>query len=433
MKYKKVALINPQWLYPEENWVAFPTGLAYLIPNLLDAGCEVKVFDQNVSKQLADDSYDLWAFTANSLNYENAVEVFKKMKSLCPSRLAVIGGPHVSFSIEEVKRDGFDFVIRGEGEEILKEFVTSGNLIKEFGSTSEEKFKNPDYSKFDLGKYEWHDQAMLILSSRGCPSKCNFCVTTLMHQGVRMRKPADVEKEILDLLSRYPFKEIEFQDDVFTVKESHVQSMCEMLQGIGLPWFCETRPDTITPKKLKMMVDSGCRRVAIGAETGSNTILKNMNKGFTVDTSKRAIQMIKDAGLETEVYFVIGYEGETEETLKETKEFLREVRPTRAIVSVASKYPGTELWRKFIDLQNSDWEKLSQELKIGYGVLNMSKYVFIQPGWTLQRILKEVEGLFKVLNEVGTKSHVEDLYQTLTKLGQGINLPEFLREKNEHI
>jgi len=118
--------------------------------------------------------------------------------------------------------------------------------------------------------------------------------------------------------------------------------------------------DRVDKPLLEKMRDAGCYQMAFGVESGNETILKKMRKEITPDQIVKAFKAARDVGIETIAYFILGYPGETEESIKETIKLSKSIDPNYAQFSTATPYPGTELYNSLPPslLENLDWNKL---------------------------------------------------------------------------
>lgn len=392
----KVALINPPLLPGMfRHHPLVPLGLAYLAAVLEDAGYEVKVFDcppsgishRELCKKLVKFSPSFVGITCMTMTYPSAVKAATMAKEGLPEAFVGVGGPHVTFYDEETLREcpSIDFVVRGEGEQTALEIAAcikdGGKISKVHGITlrkNGEVFRTPDraliqdldklpypaYHLFPMDKYRiFGKKIMPIITSRGCPFQCSFCVTSRMvGRKFRARSPESVVNELEWLKSEHEADAFCFYDDALTLDKNRIIKICNMIKErkIGVPWDCQTRVDQISLEVLRGMADAGCQLVSFGVESGSNKILSRIGKGTTVEQNKEAVLLAKRVGLLVAVSIIMGYPGETVETLKETLKFIWETKPDDAYLCFATPYPGTELRRMLNDLgweMSKDWTK----------------------------------------------------------------------------
>lgn len=190
--------------------------------------------------------------------------------------------------------------------------------------------------------------ALRLISSRGCPFTCTFCLWPQLMYGrfFRARDPMKVVDEIELLKNEYKIKEYYFDDDTFTIDPERIEKICNEIikRKINLPFQCLGRVNTVIPEMLKKMAEAGCRIIRYGVESSSPVILKNIRKQITPEQIKFAFKKTKDAGIKTHATIMFGLPGETKETVEETIKFVLELDPDYAQFPVAIPYPGTEFY-----------------------------------------------------------------------------------------
>jgi len=310
-----------------------------------------------------------------SLN--NDITVAKQIKEQYNCPIILIGPPAsqspdeilLSGSIDIVARFECDFTIKeiidninnGKGFEDLKgiSFKRNGQIIhnpnREFTS-SDELDKIPFVSKvykkhlnirdYFLGQSLFPE--VQIFTGRGCPNQCTFCTwpQTLMGRKYRVRSISNVLDELEWIKDNLDVKEVFFEDDTFTINKTRVLEFCReyRTRGLDITWACNARADTLDLDTMKEMKRSNCRLLIVGYESGSDMILKNIKKGFTVWQIKQFAKNTKKAGLLVHGDFIIGSPGETKETIEQTKKLIKDIKPDLLQVSVASPFPGTEFY-----------------------------------------------------------------------------------------
>jgi radical SAM superfamily enzyme YgiQ (UPF0313 family) len=273
-----------------------------------------------------------------------------------------------------------DIIVRGEGEQTLLELadtITKTNaqhLHKITGITFRKNgqiirtpnrpliqnlddLPKPAYEHLPLKKYQLAGRINLpVLTSRGCPFQCSFCVSAQMSgKAFRMRSIKNVVEEIEWLKNTHGADAFTFYDDAFTFDTERTLTICEEIKKrkIGIPWDCQSRVDNVSKMSLAKMREAGCEVIYYGVESGSQKILDAIGKKTTIEQNEKAIKWTKEAGIFVITSHVIGYPGETEETLQQTINLIRRMKPDDAYLCVATPYPGTALCR-FIE--EKGWE-----------------------------------------------------------------------------
>jgi len=378
-KPAKVALVNPpplKGVYRHQLYL--PLGLAYLAAVLECAGHEVEVIDcpaqgldhEKMGEELASFKPAIIGITSMTPTINSAILSAKVAKEACPDAMVVLGGPHATFMDEEIlsQEKAVDVVVRGEGEQTLLELTQTAFNMKALHTVAGITFmdgdqiirthnrdyiKNldelpyPAYRHFQLDNYRLFGRRILpVITSRGCPYQCTFCVTSrLFGRTFRARSPENVVNELEWLRNTYGPDAFTFYDDTITFDKKRILEICEKIinRRIDIPWDCQTRVDHVSKEILVQMRKAGCQQVLLGIESGSQKILDAIKKGTTVEQNEKAIRLAKEAGLFVAVSVIIGYPGETEETLNQTLNFIKRTKPDDVYLCVATPYPGTEL------------------------------------------------------------------------------------------
>lgn len=386
-----IALVNPpiyEGSYRHQPYI--PIGLAYLAAVLERAGHNVNVLDcaalpmsfQQFKTRIASLKPDIVGITAMTPTVGSALKVASLVKETLPNTLVVLGGVHPTFMDEEILREvaHVDVVVRGEGEQTIVDLVSAfekRNGFKEvLGVTYREwdsVFRNPErpyienldslprpgFKHFPLEKYRIYGRKILpVVSSRGCPFQCAFCVTSrVFGRKVRMRSPINVVDEIEWLKKEHGADAVTFYDDTFTFSKERVERICEEIvnRDLSIPWDCQTRADCISPELLRKMRDAGCEAITLGVESASPNTLKAIGKGTSPEQNEKAVKMIKEAGISVIVSVIIGYPGETMKDVNRTLEYVKRLKPDDAYLCIATPYPGTELYRL---VKEKGWEML---------------------------------------------------------------------------
>ena len=204
----------------------------------------------------------------------------------------------------------------------------------------------PSRELFEKEKY----QVMSITTSRGCPYACAYCsATNFWGYSVRFHSVDYVEKELEQIVSLgYNF--VCFEDATFSVHIKRAMDICDRIitnpKLQALTWSCETRPDRLTLDLLQKFEESRCLLVMLGVESGSDVVLQANNRTVPVSQVREAMNIIRETEIPVQTLMIFGLPGETEQTVKETIEFLKTEQPDHILISLATAYPGTELWNK---------------------------------------------------------------------------------------
>jgi anaerobic magnesium-protoporphyrin IX monomethyl ester cyclase len=390
----KVALISP----PPPSPLAFvdyqnPTvGLAILAAVLEKNGFEVTVLDcpalhmayHHIKQEIASFKPDIVGITSVTPTFTSALKVAHIAKEAYSQTLVVLGGPHVTIADDQfiLQNQDVDVIVKGEGEQTMVDLVhfvlgtirleevagityqKNGQLVRTPNRQCIENLDElppPAYHYFPLNKYRIFGKLGLPMETgRGCISECSFClIPQIGGDSYRTKTPTNIVDEMEWLKDHYHPDFLTFNDEVFTLDKKRVLAVCsEILQRkISIPWDCQTRVDLVSKELLYKMRKANCQLVNFGVESGSQKILDAMKKGTTIEQNEEAIRWAKKAGLSVTVSLIIGYPGETLETLKQTIDFMKKTEPDDIYLFLATPYPNTELRETVVDL---GW-KMSQE------------------------------------------------------------------------
>lgn len=437
----EILLINPYQTSRKGNiWTKIegempPLGLAYIASFLKSKGFDSKIIDMNVEQGDAQTQVekipgnpDIIGITSMTSAVMNAYEIAKFLKNKFPKAKIVFGGVHATVLPEDVlSREFVDFVIRGEGEYPFYRLI-AGDDIKTIPNLSYRQNNNyihnpssilienldtlpfPAYYKLPVKKYiptlgaYKRLPAISMIATRGCPGKCTFCFGSFLGEKIRMHSPDYLIEEIKYLQKNYGIKEILFYDDTFTTFRHKVREFCLKIikQQIDISWVCFSRVDTIDEETLILMKKAGCHQIMYGIESGSEEILKNINKKIDKQKAKNAVKITKKVGIECRTTYMLGNPGETEETILQTVKFAIELDPDIALFNITTPFPGTAMfkWAKEHGyLISEDWSKydLSNMLmelptisrkKIQEYYKKVFKMFYLRPSYLIKRLLK---------------------------------------------
>ncbi len=378
-------------LLPPKTWV--PLGIASLASALRTSGFTVEYRDLHdydwplVEALLTESDPDLVGISCFTFGRGNAMHLAALSKRLFPEVPVVMGGPHATFFPDQTLASGnVDLVVMGEGEittvELARRLTGSsvGCLVQERIQNHEldnvrgiaflkdgrvhltparesitdlDVFPFPAYDAFDLAEYKSPEippqyqslPGTHVMTSRGCPFKCEFCSVNRFFKGKwAFRSPDNVIDELEELVADLGVQHVYFSDDLFSLNHQRTINICKKIldRKLNLVWMAETRVDCVNEEMLTWMRKAGCYRVYYGVESGSPRILKSINKGFTTAQVRRAFRMTHQAGMEPSCFLMVGNPGETQDTIDETIELIREIRPgTTPIVGITTILPGT--------------------------------------------------------------------------------------------
>ena len=278
----------------------------------------------------------------------------------------IIGGSHVTFLADEALEHA-DYVARGEGGEALMleliDVLQGGREIETIRGLSfirdgrpvhnelRERCRNLDELPLpDLSMIVGHERltSTPIMTSWGCPFACSFCsVTAMFGQRSRCRSVESVLTELKERQRRRIF----FYDDNFAAGRARLKRLLRAMieAGLVVPWTAQVRTDVVgDPELLDLMRRSGCDRLCLGLESVNQATLDSYAKSQSVDDIVRAIAMLRRSRIKTHGMFVLGGDGDTVQTLRETATFALRHHIDSLMLNVLTPRPG---WRQYAEMK----------------------------------------------------------------------------------
>jgi anaerobic magnesium-protoporphyrin IX monomethyl ester cyclase len=368
---------------------ALPLNIAYVAAYLRQQrpDIELRVLDcealelnyEQIRTEIEKIKPDLVAITTPTPAFNQVLEVCRIIKDISSQITTILGGPHpTALPQETMSNENIDALVVGEGEITFSELVNAidkktpltevmgiyfkdsdGHVCK---TAPREFIKDldilpfPARDLFDTDLYFAPPTKRMsskkggnMITSRGCCFQCTYCMASYMWQRrVRFRSIKNVVDEIQECVEKYDMGEFNFHDELFTVNRNRTIEFCKEIKRrkISIAWVCMLRADFIDEEMLREMKEAGCKKVVFGFESGSQKILDEMNRKMDLSKIGDAVKTVKKSGLKTAGNFIIGYIGETEETIKQTISLSKKLNTDTMAFFVASPYPGTEFYRK---------------------------------------------------------------------------------------
>ncbi len=346
---------------------------AFLQALFKEQGHEAKYFEEDLPDEKED--YDLILVYGTVVDYKNENRVCRLLKEKFPKAKVGIFGPFPSRNPEIF--DSGDFVLLGEAESFFmgdfKNLDQLNGKVNVSSLTDMEKLPSPDYDGFPLKKYGYSpaisEKPFVVLqASKGCPYSCRYYCTYGEYQGpkIRQRSAKKVVDDIIKLQEKYGARGIQFRDPVFGLFPKFIDEFCEELKNrnVKIAWGMETRLDLLNENNLKKMFDVGLRNVNVGIETTDPEIAKLNKRGLIAENhQEKIIKICKDLGIKVSAFFILGYEGDTLETARNTIKYAIKLNTPLARFAISTPYPGTGFYHQLKQegrILTEDYEKYTQ-------------------------------------------------------------------------
>ena len=403
----KVLLINPLFNISKENYdSSISVGLLCLASYLDQKEIKVKIVDcvrqkdhLNLIKQELTDT-DLVGMSVMTTQIPSALEISKIVKDSSRDLPVIWGGLHPTFFPKDtVRHDLVDIAVIGEGEKTLLEIVKGQPLdqIKGIAFVKDDKVQinserqlldmnNIPLPNWDLIPREILDNLDLIPThtSRGCPHRCTFCVNAIRKNRWRGRNSQNVLKDLEIIKNQWFFKDkpIRFWDeDFFVDKQRSLEIVQGMIKnGFNMKWEATIRADYLDDQFMddSFLVDlkkSGCYLLSFGAESGSDVILKKLQKGITVDQIINSAKRCLKHGIIPQYSFMVGLPGETRKDINGTIKLIDQLIKLGDKVQILGPqafrpYPGSVLYTECLASGWSAPESLEDWRKVVKDELN---------------------------------------------------------------
>jgi len=385
--------------------IAPDLGLLYLATALRSHGHDVVILDcpkdqvdfSAFARFVQESQWDVTGFRCYSRDHNYVRYHAEIVKSISPSTMTLVGGPHPSALPEFVLADmpHIDFAWQAEAEEglplLLQHLENQRTTLPPetlssipglvWRDRSEGRIiRNPPSYGLDLDRFglpAWDlvrpdtypgfiwDEYFPLVTTRGCPYPCTYCnAPRLSGKKLRHRSPEHVIEELRHLKTRYGVRRFSILDDEFTLSKKYVFSLCEAMinAGLNLKWDCPNgvRIDSLYPEMLQIMEAAGCEALAVGIESGTERVQGMIDKRVTVDRIREKAEMIAHCSrIRLTGYFMIGFLDETEEEIVETIRFACRLPLRKANFNIVIPIPGTRIFDDLIQSGRLEMEKIN--------------------------------------------------------------------------
>ena len=307
------------------------------------------------------------------------------IKETNPDIKVVVGSCHPTFCPEEVMQNqDIDFVVRGEGEIpllcLIKELkkddpkleTVPGISYRDWGGQVQ---SNPGVNLIpDLDKLPFLARDLVlncnydiyrvhcVMTVRGCPYLCSFCADKKLWGGnVRRRSVDNVIKELKNIENTYKVNFVDFDDGTFTYDRKYLKTFCNRMisEKLSIKWRCTARYDNLDEDLIQLMKRANCSGLYFGLESGSDRVLKAINKNTTVEQIIRVSEMVYNSGIPSVTSVLLGLPDENKEDMEGTLKLMETIKTDIFDVNSYVPLPGSPLWDSMNanDKKNIDWRK----------------------------------------------------------------------------
>jgi radical SAM superfamily enzyme YgiQ (UPF0313 family) len=369
------------------NMTTLPLGLACVAAATRKSGHDVAMVDLLMEKNnqsLLKESIeryrpDIIGISVRNIDDQNmekprfllnqAKEIVSACRSLSRAKIVLGGAGYSIFPERALSFLGADMGIQGEGEEAFPALIkrleqdadlsdVCGLYLPGHGLQGKRQFaKNLDTLPLpdtDLWSFPTpkEDLWMPVQTRRGCPLNCSYCSTeTIEGRKIRRHSPGTIVQWIARWREAGVYKFF-FVDNTFNLPPSHAKEICRKLidRGLNIRWWCILYPVNVDEELIELMGKAGCEQVSMGFESGSERILKNMNKKFTLQEVRRISKMLSGHGIRRMGFLLLGSPGETRESVEESLVFADSLKLEGMRITAGVRiYPHTSLAKMAID------------------------------------------------------------------------------------
>lgn len=398
---RHICLITPPSVFLLDERVFITLGVLKIAAVLEQAGIQVDMLDlsgvENYEEVITDyidrESTECFGLTATTPQMPAATKIFRVIRSTKPNARIILGGPHgtlIHSAYEYEKKrnmkgrattayqllnEMFDVMVVGDGE--LAVFEALGDSPPKLVNGDDPKsplFLNnqklteqpfPARHLIDVDSYQYSidgERALSMIAQLGCPFGCGFCGGRMSPslRRIRMRTSENIVAEMVQLYKQYGVKGFMLYDDELNVNPKMVELMHQIADAqdrLGVEFRLRgfIKAELFTEEQAAAMYRAGFRWILVGFESGHEQILRNIQKKANQADNTKCVAIAKQYNLKIKALMSVGHPGESEETIKATRDWLLTVQPDDFDVSVITTYPGTPYFDEAIQTQPGIW------------------------------------------------------------------------------
>jgi len=412
---KRIALVQPRG----SNWFPgvrdvtdianrmAPQGILSVGAYLLQKGHDVLIYDglgpfapRDMDEQVR--AILKWkpqivGFSATTSSFPDAAAMAKKVKDHNPSIRTLCGGVHVSSMGEFIMSHypQFDYIAPGEGERLMAEVAEDfspetipGLIWREHDNVMAnapglpiadlDTLPFPAYEKLDGFPRHYHlplfsyvnTPGATMITSRGCVYQCSYCDRSVFKKTYRYNSASYIYEHLRFLRKRFQVRHVNIYDDLFTLNRKRIVELCDRLtrHPLGMQFNCAVRVGYTDDELLRMLKEAGCLMVSVGIESADPALLERHKSGVSADEVRDTVMRIQRTGLRAKGLFIMGLPGETEESIRNTSDFIISLGLDDMNMAKFTPFPGAPLWSTI--RQEGDFEE-------NWSLMNCLNFVFL--------------------------------------------------------
>jgi len=488
----KVLLTNPPWIVAKKRGVVAGSRWSFLTGPGLEGGYKpFPFFLAYAAAVLEQQKHDVGAIDACALDLDEEAfigEIRKKSPDILVMEIAtasakpnlmlckrikeevgcsvVLCGPHVSALPREIllQNEFIDYVLIGEYEFTLRGLIQAlengenlngvkGIALRRNGDViitprrppidPLDQLPYPARHLFPMDRYNEpfcrHSPNLQMLTSRGCPYRCIFCLWPQVLYGERRHRahtPERVANEVEHVVGKYHPQEIYFDDDTGTISKKRILDICKLFQerGINIKWSIMGHILTVDKEMLEKMAEVGCVGIKFGVESADLEILRKAKKDMDLNKVGQVVRWCKDLDIKCHLTFTFGLPGETKKSIEKTIKFALGLDPDSMQFSMTVPFPGTELYELAKHngwLVSEDWDDYdgARCSVISYPWLHAKEienaFTLATSLWALRKTIKRGEVIKFVTSIVKSQGPKEALLTVVSRLPYLVKYPRF--------
>lgn len=353
---KSVLLITPPSPYLLSDKAIVPLGILYVASMLREQGYLVEVLDltgaKNYDKKVleyAAKNYDAYGLTATSPDLGQAINILNLIKSVSSTNKVILGGPHATVGPQTCLKYGFDKIVQGDGWTGAKMAIEDDSNNKLILAPMFKNFDDvpfPARDLIDMSSYEYYIggvSATNVMTQLGCPYGCVFCCGRSIpeYRQMRLRSISNVMKELDMLNDKYGFTSFMIYDDELNIVKKRTLELMQEFKKRKWTFRGYIKTNLFDDETAKAMAEGGAFELSTGVESGSDRILKTIEKQTTYEINKKFVELCRKYGIKSKAFSIVGLPGETYDDVMLTKKWILDAKPDYFTISINTPYPGS--------------------------------------------------------------------------------------------